>query len=339
MGATSDFVRHLRDQVAFALQARQPYWHKTLTEDYLADPHDGLKEVLSELASKGIRVLVVLDGLEKTLASGRFTRNLWDNLLALGQRKSLRYLTVSRGKPHELVRDPESAASNFWELFDQGQIAVECFDDDDINAAVAEVTGLHLKPGAKTELLNWTLGFPPLVLSLLNELALAGVTGQIDAPEITTAAEAAYDRVEATIARLWRELPETAKELQRTLTSDQQVSANGRSRRDIDALVERGFAISKGDRVQKPNRLLSRHLATIDEGDGSLRRLFSSEPDFISNSRTVLELRLAQIAHLDESLRRSIEKGLADLPEYPDNCLMNIRNVADRSTSRGAHIL
>ena len=157
------------------------------------------------------------------------------------------------------------------------------------------------------------------------------MTGQVDAPEIATAAEAAYDRVEATLARLWRELPETAKELQRTLTSDQQVSANGRSRRDIEALVERGFAISKGDRVQKPNRLLSRYLATIDEGDGSLRRLFSSEPEFISNSRTVLELRLARIAHLDESLRRSIEKGLADLPEYPDNCLMNIRNVADRA--------
>lgn len=326
-----DFLVHLRDQIGAALKHRHSDWYKILTVDFADDARSGLKEVLGELAGEGIRVLVVLDGLEKTLASGQFTRNLWDNLADLGRLKSLRYLTVSQGKPHELIRDPDSAASDFWGLFDQGQIPVGCFDEDDITAAIAELPEVEFKAGARTELLNWTLAFPPLLLTVLNELAEQGVTGQIDAPEVAAAATAIYDRVEDTLARLWRELPETAKELQRSVTLDGEVPTQGRADRDIDRLLERGFAVRKGDRIVKPNKLLSRYLKGVEEGDGSLRRLFSSEADFVLNTRTTLELRLRQIQHLDEELRYSIEKGLADLPDHPGNCLNNVRNIADRA--------
>lgn len=326
-----DFLVHLRDQIAAALKHRHPGWSKILTDDFADDARNGLKEVLSELAGEGVRVLVVLDGLEKTLASGQFTRNLWDNLADLGRMKSLRYLTVSQGKPHELIRDPDSAASDFWGLFDQGQLAVGCFDEDDIAAALQELPGIEFKAGARTELSNWTLGFPPLLLSVLNELVEQGIAGQVDAPEIASVSAAVYDRVEETLARLWRELPETAKDLQRSITSDGEVPSLGRAERDIDKLLERGFAVRKGDRIFRANKLLARYLRSVEEGDGSLRRLFSSEPDFIANTRTVLELRLGQIHHLDQELRYSIEKGLADLPDHPGNCLNNVRNIADRA--------
>lgn len=326
----TEFLAQLRDHVAAALKEKQRFLSDSLTE-FGEDAHDGLKEVLPLLSDQGHKVLVVLDGLEKTLGSGRFTRNLWDNLLDLGRLKSLRYLTVSRAKPHELIRDPDTAASDFWGLFDQGQVAIECFDDEDINAAVAKVTGLNLKPGARTELVNWTLGFPPLTLSVLNELADTEAPRDVDAPQVVAAANAAYDRVEEALSRLWQELPETAKELQRAVVQDGQAPVSGRTARDIDAIVERGFAVRAGDRVHKPNQLLRRYLSSIGSGDGSLRRLFASESEFILNSLTVLELRLAQIEHLDDSLRRSIEKGIADLPDYPENCLTNIRNVVDRA--------
>lgn len=326
-----DFLVHLRDQIAAALKFRHPDWSKILTDDFSDDARSGLKEVLSELAGEDVRILVVLDGLEKSLASGQFTRNLWDNLADLGRLKSLRYLTVSQGKPHELIRDPDSAASDFWGLFDQGQLAVGCFDEDDIAAALAELPRVEFKAGARTELLNWTLGFPPLLLSVLNELVEQGITGQVDAPEIASVSAAVYDRVEETLARLWRELPETAKELQRSVTSDGDVPSQGRSERDIDKLLERGFSARRGDRIFRPNKLLARYLRSVEEGDGSLRRLFSSEPDFIANTRTILELRLGQIQHLDQELRYSIEKGLADLPDHPGNCLNNVRNIADRA--------
>jgi hypothetical protein len=327
----AEFLVHLRDQLAEALKDRHPDWSEMLTGDFADDARSGLKEVLSELVGEGVRLLVVLDGLEKALASGRFTRNLWDNLADLGRMKSLRYLTVSQGKPHELIRDPDSAASDFWGLFDQGQLQVGCFDEDDITAAIAELPNVAFKPGARTELVNWTLAFPPLLLSVLNEFAEQGVTGQVDAPEVARAADAIYDRVEETLSRLWRELPETAKELQRSVSIDGETSTQGHAIRDIDSLIERGFAIRKADRILKPNKLLSRYLTSVEEGDGSLRRLFSTEPDFILNARAVLELRLRQIRHLDEELQHSIEKGLSDLPDYPSNCLNNVRNIADRA--------
>ncbi len=326
-----DFLVHLRDQIAEALKDRHFDWSKMLTDDFADDARSGLKEVLSELVREGIRLLIVLDGLEKTLASGRFTRNLWDNLADLGRLKSLRYLTVSQGKPHELIRDPDSAASDFWGLFDQGQLQVGCFDEEDITVAIAQLPEVEFKLGARTELVNWTLAFPPLMLSVLNEFAEQGITGQIDAPDVTSAAEAIYDRVEETLARLWRELPETTKELHRSVVKDGEASTQGRAVRDIDRLLERGFAIRKSDRLLKPNKLLTRYLNSVEEGDGSLRRLFSLESDFIQNARSVLELRLRQIRHLDDELRHSIEKGLGDLPDYPGNCLNNVRNIADRA--------
>lgn len=327
----AEFLVHLRDQIAEALKDRHPDWSKMLTGDFADDARSGLKEVLSELVGEGVRLLVVLDGLEKALASGQFTRNLWDNLADLGRMKSLRYLTVSQGKPHELIRDPDSAASDFWGLFDQGQLQVGCFDEDDITAAIAELPNVAFKPGARTELVNWTLAFPPLLLSVLNDFAEKGVIGQVDAPAVADAADAIYDRVEETLSRLWRELPETAKELQRSVSIDGETVTQGRALRDIDRLVERGFTIKRGDRILKPNKLLSRYLASIEEGDGSLRRLFSTESNFILNARSVLELRLRQIRHLDKDLSHSIEKGLSDLPDHPGNCLSNIRNIADRA--------
>ncbi len=327
----SDFFLLLRDRIAEALREQQESWSTILTEGYQDDARNGIKEVLEILHRDKSSVLVVLDGLEKTLASGLITKNLWNNLANFGRLKSLRYLVVSQGKPHELIRDPDSRDSDFWELFNQAHLHVGCFDENDVSAAIAQIPNVKFTSGARTELMNWTHGFPPLTLSVLNEFTEQGVTGQIDAPEVTSAAEAIYDRVEETLARLWRELPETTKELLRSVVKDGEASTQGRAVRDIDRLLERGFAIRKSDRLLKPNKLLTRYLDSVEEGDGSLRRLFSLESDFIQNARNVLELRLRQIRHLDDELRHSIEKGLGDLPDYPGNCLNNVRNIADRA--------
>lgn len=327
----NDFLALLRDRIAEALLDRHETWSTMLTQGYADDARNGIKEVLGPLNKEKIRVLVVLDGLEKTLASGRITKNLWNNLAEFGRLKSLRYLVVSQGKPHELIRDPDSRDSDFWELFDQAHLQVGCFDEDDISAAIAKIEKVEFKAGARTELMNWTLGFPPLLLSLLNEFIEQEATGQVDATDITAAANVRYMEVEDTLARLWRELPEGAKDLQKAVDNDGEISALGRAPKDVDKLVVRGFVIQKAGRILKPNKFLNKYLASIEEGDGSLRRLFSTEFDFIQNARNVLELRLRQIRHLDEELKHSIEKGLGDLPESPGTCMINCRNIADRA--------
>ena len=244
------------------------------------------------LSDEGIRVLVVLDGLEKSLASGSFTRNLWDFLAELGRKNCLRYVTVSRGKPHSLVRDPASAVSDFWDIFDQTPVSVGSFDDDDLDQVIGRLPDVRLDAGARTELLNWTNGFPPLVLLVLNELVECGEQ-KCDSTLIAAAATRAKESVEATLDRLWRELPETAKELQRAVIEERQTATARWPNRDIEGLVERGFVVRQGaDRLHRPNKLLTQFLAGADTADGSLRRLFGTESAYLVNARAALELRL-----------------------------------------------
>jgi hypothetical protein len=326
-----EFLKQLSAHVANALEGRHANWAKDL-RSYGEEARDGLKEVIDMLSDEGIRVLVVLDGLEKSLASGSFTRNLWDFLAELGRKNCLRYITVSRGKPHSLVRDPASAVSDFWDIFDQTPVSIGSFDEDDLEEVISRLSDVRLDAGARTELLNWTNGFPPFVLLVLNELVERAEQRECTSTLIAAAAMRAKESVEATLNRLWCELPETAKELQRAVIQDRQTTTSKWLNRDIELLVERGFVARQGaDRLHRPNKLLTQFLPSSDAADGSLRRLFGSENDYLLNARAALELRLGQLASLDTSLERSIERGLQDLPDYPENCIQNVRNIVDRA--------
>jgi hypothetical protein len=326
-----EFLKQLSAYVANALESRHANWAKDL-RSYGSEARDGLKEVIDILSDEGIRLLVVLDGLEKSLASGSFTRNLWDFLAELGRKNCLRYITVSRGKPHSLVRDPASAVSDFWDIFDQTPVSVGSFDDDDLNQVISRLPGVRLDAGARTELLNWTNGFPPLVLLVLNELVEYVEEEECTSASISAAAMRSKESVETTLDRLWRELSETAKELQRAVIEEKQIATAKWPNRDVELLVERGFVVRQGaDRLHRPNKLLAQFLLGADTADGSLRRLFGTENDYLLNARAALELRLGQLASLDTSLGRSIERGLHDLPDYPENCIQNVRNIVDRA--------
>ena len=59
--------------------------------------------------------------------------------------------------------------------------------------------------------------------------------------------------------------------------------------------------------------------------------MFASEDAYFINLKGALEHRLNQLAGLDRALKRSLERGIEDLPEHPDNCIANIRHIVDRS--------
>lgn len=329
-GDDQAFLAGLRDHTASALDERHAYWAGAL-RDYRDQPLDGMKEVLGALNEEDIKVLVVLDGFDKPLASGSFTRNLWDNLADLGRRQSLRYVTTSRKRLHDLIRDSDSAVSDFWGIFDQNPVTLGCFDDDDIAQVIASLAGTMLSAGARTELLNFTNAFPPLMLCVLNELVQQGASGEINQASLMRAAQQSHQAVEALLDRLWKECSVTAKELQRTLISDGNVSTSGISPRDIDQLVERGFGAQHGGQLHRPCLLLKRFLEGLEDEGSSLRLLFGTEGAFFANAKGLLEHRLNQLPALDRSLRRSLERGIEDLPDHADNCIGNVRNIVDRA--------
>jgi hypothetical protein len=47
---------------------------------------------------------------------------------------------------------------------------MQCFDEEDLAHATGQLTSVTFGSGARTELLNWTAGVPPLRLSLLNKV-------------------------------------------------------------------------------------------------------------------------------------------------------------------------
>jgi hypothetical protein len=93
--------------------------------------HESLVLVFDELDNDNKCLLVVLDGFDHVLEGTGLTRNLWDQLSALAQRRSLRLVTGSRRPLRELCKTEESRTSDFWEIFYDAPISVGVFGDSD----------------------------------------------------------------------------------------------------------------------------------------------------------------------------------------------------------------
>jgi hypothetical protein len=132
--------------------------------------YSDLCDVFDALASDGVKVLMLWDGLDKPLGDGKLTRNLWDQLRELASKPSLRLVTTSRRPLHELIRSTESQTSDFWGIFDPSPIRLDRFDDADIDDAISKLNDVTFAPGARTELVHWTGGFPVILLEHLNAI-------------------------------------------------------------------------------------------------------------------------------------------------------------------------
>ena len=122
-----EFRRQLAERIKGALQQVESEYadFMELEDEGL---HDLLQLVFSEMQTRGVRILAVLDGFDHLLAEGRITRNLWDSLRTLCQMTSLRLVTGSRSRLRELCRTEESRTSDFWEIFYDTPLKVDWFN-------------------------------------------------------------------------------------------------------------------------------------------------------------------------------------------------------------------
>ncbi|MFZ2301327.1 MAG: hypothetical protein WAW10_05600 [Gallionella sp.] len=324
------FMSGLRDQLASALATASPDY-----ADYLraveGNPYKELAEVFDVLKDQGIKVLMLWDGFDKPLASGKLSRNLWDQLRELASRPSLRLVTASRRRLHDLIRSADSQTSDFWNIFDPTPVKVECFDESDIKDATSRLAGIAFDTGAQTELLNWSGGFPPLVLSLLNEIGQSGKVGNVDPVTANQCAEKIVDDLSAMLSALWGDCPEASKDIFREISEAGVFDHSKLSQHDLAHLTEKGFMKKSGAKVTSNCRFLEKHLACQVNDSGSMIRLFGSADSFNSNIRPLLERRMAHLPKLDATLKRYIERGIEDLPNHPDVCLSNVRGIVDRA--------
>src|SRR5262249_23272896 len=114
------------------------------------NPYREIGEVLDALTDDGGTVLAIMDGFDKPLSNGQLTRNLWDQLRALGLRPSLQLVTGNRLTLRNLIRDSETLTSPLWETFDPSPVRVGCFDENDLAAVLGQLPEVQLTRGART---------------------------------------------------------------------------------------------------------------------------------------------------------------------------------------------
>jgi len=293
--------------------------------------YDELREVLEALHSDGCKVLMLWDGFDKPLATGRLSRNLWDQLRELASYPSLRLVTATRRPLAELIRSEESVTSDFWNIFDMTPVRVGLFDANDRAQILDKVPGVSFGNGAKSELENWSAGYPPLYLALLNQIFKSEPTGDIDNLKVNAAAEAVMEEVNGIVQYLWSDCQETAKDLYRHLAEQGESPLSNAGRIEREQLQEKGFIKVSANKMVHGCRFLESFIKGQGHDSGSMVRLFSSNDAYKTNIRGVLELRLHQMTSLDASLRRYLQRSIEDIPEYPKECLSSMRGIIDRS--------
>jgi len=302
--------------------------------DHLLDVTEGeygeICEVIDVLYSDAQKVLMLWDGFDKPLSGGKLTRNLWDNLLVLCQKPSFRLVTSSRKELHQLIRDEKSVTSDFWGVF-EGIVRVGPFDEEDVNEIIAGLTTLSFQPGAKTELMNWSAGFPPLLLEILNQVLESQSSGTIDNNLINQAATAACEKNVAILSSLWDDCPASAKDVYIHLSERGDLPVVDVGKEEQACLVEKSFARQSGNKLTCSCRMLQQHVKGAGPDAGSMARLFGTWEDYKSNIRTLLERRLSQISRFDERLHRYVTQAIGDIPDFPDVCLNNLTSIEERA--------
>lgn len=323
-----EFIKLLTRRLGEGLLKAKPDLGEYLLQEGAG--YDEVRDVIRSLNRSGHLVLMIWDGFDKPLSMGTLTRNLWDNLLDLCRTPSLRLVTSTRKELHKLIRDEKSVSSDFWGIFD-GVVRITTFNDADIDMILALLPEFTFQSGAKTELRNWSGGFPPLLLEILNRIISSRGRGNVDNDMVHRAAHDASEKLSALLATLWADCPARAQDLYAILVARRELSFSEAGKEERTALVEKGFAEESGSRLRFACRLLEKHIKGAGPDAGSMARLFGSWEDYCTNIRSLLERRLAHISPFDERLYRYVELSISHLPRDPELSLNSLTDIEERS--------
>jgi hypothetical protein len=297
------------------------------------DPYNDLREVIELLASEEINILMLWDGFDKALGSGALTRNLWDNLRALAHFSSIRLITASRKFLQELIRDPQAKTSDFWNIFAEAKpILINTFDEDDQNAIHAQLENIELTSGAKKDLLNWTGGFPPLYLSMINQI-LGMSLNRVDHTHIKEAAKVIFENnsINSILDDLWRDCSKSTQDIFLYLIDKEEDLKSKSTLEERNQLTEKGLAKIEKNKIIKNCRLMADFILDKKQTIGNVARLFRENDNYQKHIRSVLEHRLNQIKIIDNCLKELIEECINKIPQHPKSCLQKMPGILDET--------
>ena len=328
-----EFMQRFAEEVRAALEVV-----RAEIAEWIESDESGVQEVLGlvfdELARGDERLLVVFDGFDYALAGTGLTRNLWDQLRALAQKDSLRLVTGSRRPLRELCRTEDSRTSDFWEIFYDTPVRVTALDDADVDAFLQPLRdeGCEFDESARKEISNWTGRVPVLLCALLHALWEDHRGARLSKPSIDAVGDTVLAEHRQLLAALWDDCDDELR-ADLGILCEGDLPLTDLSDRRRDALVERGFGQVSGNRLRTFCRLMQRYAGAQAPAVADLTRLFGTTSGFDAHVRSLLDLRLAQVAAkgADDDLRDYVSNAIRELAPAPDRSLIWVRSIASRA--------
>lgn len=308
--------------------------HEYLPKDESAADAETMLDTFRFFESDQKRILLLWDGVDELLLKGGLSDNLWNQLTALADLKSVTLILSSRRRLMDLLPTEEAKGSDFWRRFAL-VISLGCFQESDWPILIAPLAskGAEIEPSAKKELANWTGGIPLLTVALLGALK-AEVSGKCNLTKADV--DAAAEKLDArSVEMVWRDL---GSELQNEFADIcRKYAAGGVPRSELDAtrlaeMKARGLVMESGHKYRSAVRLLARHALLVTNPMPNLKALFGTSENFIANAQGMLELRLAQVVQLDPELKYHLSQILDNL-DHPNTAMEMMRGVFDRTAT------
>jgi hypothetical protein len=271
-----------------------------------------------------------MDGFDRVLSATGLTRNLWDGLKALGDKKSLRFVTGSRKKLRELCKTEASQTSDFWEIFNPNPTRVGRLEDHDWAGFLAPFTarGVTFDGSGNKELQNWTGGVPVLaaaLLGILDERTGGGVT--VTKAEVDQAAEETLTEYGDWLDELWGDSTADMQAGLVDLFRGERPAAEFAGERGKE-LEHRGLLLTHSNKAHSNCKLLGRHASKYAAEVADPQRLFGTPDRFRDNIRRLLETRRMQVAAIDPRLQNPVAKAIRELNE-PEDTIVWARSIAE----------
>ena len=289
----------------------------------------GISEFFDFVAENNDRILIVLDSMDDAISSGSITVDVWNNMCALSDKKSVTFLTGSRKRLYELCDTRELRGSHFWERL-KDPIEVGALNESQIDEFLAPLEEIAtIESGGRKEILNWTGGIPSLLLRIcgcLYDEASAGTTqisnGTVNSVANTCATDAVHD-----LRPIWEECSTAAQGIYIKLveTGETLLADAGEPGRE---LILRGLGKVEGNKIKPSCRLLEDYSKSQETGMTPIRALFQEDEDYARNLQSLVTVRLQNLVCPDGILRDAVEDAIKDVGN-PNVCIRRVRGILD----------
>ncbi|MBD2094262.1 ATP-binding protein [Trichocoleus sp. FACHB-591] len=331
--ADEDFRLCFAKEVKSTIKQFRPEVAECIDLNGNSNPHEFLDLAFGELDRTGDRLLAVLDGFDHVLAASNITRMLWDNMRTLALHPSLTLVTGSRRPLRELCASEESKSSDFWEIFYDTPLEINKLEESDWEGFLKPIQekNVTIEPAAKREIIAWSGGVPLLAAALMRELFRDTSEGAtLSQAEVGRIAERMVASQSQLLLALWGDCNDEMRS-DLVLALERGFPQNQLPHSRKSELERRGFLQTTGGTLKPACKIIEKYARLRSPGVADLQRLFGSVGVFEENIQGTLELRLAQIPLVDQTLTGHVRKAIRDISPSPEGSLVWMRSIAERA--------